>query len=95
MARRRPLPAAEVAERMKSVPGWRRRGRVLERAWTFEDFPEALGFINRVGALAEELNHHPDIQNSWNRVVLRLTTHDAGALTDLDFTLAERINALG
>ena len=95
MARRKPLSASEIAARMKDVPGWTRRGRVLERTWTFGDFPEALAFINRVGALAEDLNHHPDIQNSWNTVVLRLTTHDAGALTDLDFVLAERINSFG
>ncbi len=94
MARRKLLAEAEVRARLAEVPEWTREGNAIARSWEFEDFPAALAFINRVGALAEGANHHPDIENSWNRVTLRLTTHDRGGLTDLDFDLAKRIDAL-
>ncbi|MEK6911602.1 MAG: 4a-hydroxytetrahydrobiopterin dehydratase, partial [Candidatus Thermoplasmatota archaeon] len=58
------------------------------------DFKEAMAFLNRVAELAETANHHPDIWNSWNRVKLSLTTHDAGGLTERDFKLAKKIDAL-
>ena len=74
---------------------WRRDGDWLEKAATFKDFREAMAFVNRVAELAEERNHHPDISISWNRVTLRLTTHDRGGLTDRDFDLARAIDAVG
>ncbi len=94
MARRKLLAEAEIKARLAEVPRWTRRGKAIARSWEFEDFPAALRFINRVGALAERANHHPDIANSWNKVTLSLTTHDKGGLTDLDFDLAVRIDAL-
>jgi 4a-hydroxytetrahydrobiopterin dehydratase len=94
MARRTLLSDAEIAARFGEIPKWTRVGQILERTWTFKDFPEALAFINRVGKLAEAANHHPDIHNSWNRVTLRLTTHDRGGLTNLDFDLATKIDGL-
>ena len=57
-------------------------------------FADALAYVNAVGALAEEMNHHPDIDIRWNRVTLRLSTHDAGGLTQADLELARRIDAL-
>lgn len=93
MPRRKLLPEADIQARLAEVPGWTRQGDAIARSWEFEDFPAALAFINRVGALAEEANHHPDIANSWNKVTLSLTTHDKGGLTDLDFELAKRIDA--
>lgn len=94
MPRRKPLSPAEIQARLPRVPRWTREGDAILREWTFEDFPAALAFINRVGELAEAADHHPDIFNSWNRVRLRLTTHDAGGLTDRDFELASRIDGL-
>ncbi len=94
MARRKLLSATEIRTRLAEVPRWKRRGKEIQREWRFDDFPSALAFINRVGALAEAANHHPDIRNSWNRVQLSLTTHDAGGLTDRDFDLAKRIDGL-
>ena len=94
MARRRLLSAAEIQARLREISGWQHQGNEVQREWTFEDFPAALAFINRVGELAEAVDHHPDIYNSWNRVRLTLTTHDAGGLTDRDFDLAKRIDAL-
>ena len=66
----------------------------LEREFTFADFAEALAFVNRVGELAEEANHHPDVEIRWNRVRLRWCTHVTGTITDRDRELAERVNGL-
>ena len=94
MARRKLLTETEIAARLAEVPKWTRLGSAITRTWKFEDFAEALAFINRVGALAEAMNHHPDIENSWNQVTLTLTTHDRGGLTEFDFELARKIDAL-
>ena len=94
MARRRLLSEKEIRARLGDVPRWRRKGRRIARTWTFEDFPQALAFINRVGQVAEEANHHPDIENSWATVTLSLMTHDVGGLTDRDFDLARAIDGL-
>ena len=94
MARRKLLTDAEIAARLAEVPKWTRMGNAITRSWEFEDFAEALAFIIKVGALAEAMNHHPDIVNSWNKVTLTLTTHDRGGLTELDFELAKKIDPL-
>ena len=94
MARRTLLTEEEIAARLADVPKWTRTGSAIARTWKFDDFPPALAFINRVAELAEAANHHPDIYNSWNKVTLSLTTHDRGGLTDLDFDLAKKIDAL-
>ena len=65
--------------------------KVVQKA----DFAEALAYVNRVGALAEERNHHPDIEISWNTVTLRLWSHSAGAVTDADHALAQALDELG
>ncbi len=95
MARRRVLSEDEIATRLGEVPRWTREGAAITRTWKFDDFPPALAFINRVGEVAEAADHHPDIYNSWATVRLALTTHDAGGLTDRDFDVAKRIDALG
>ncbi len=94
MARRKLLSEREIRERLREIPQWKREGKAINRTWTFDDFPPALAFINRVGELAEAANHHPDIYNSWATVRLRLTTHDAGGLTDRDFDLARAVDSL-
>jgi 4a-hydroxytetrahydrobiopterin dehydratase len=74
---------------------WRREGETIVRDLKFADFAEAMAYVNRVAELAEEVNHHPDILvHGWNRVRLTLTTHSAGGLTDNDFQMARRIDAL-
>ena len=94
MPRRSLLSEDEIAALLAEVPRWTRKENYIERTWKFQDFPEALAFINKVGELAEAMDHHPDIYNSWAKVRLRLTTHDRGGLTALDFNLAKRIDAL-
>lgn len=77
--------------------GWQSEGDALVSDRRFADFAAALAFVNAVGALAEERNHHPDILlHGWNRVRLSLSTHDAGStVTDADRALAAAIDALG
>lgn len=76
-------------------PGWRIiDGHHLEKELTFPDFASALAFVNQVGALAEEANHHPDLYLAWGKVRITLWTHTANGLTDKDFSLARRIDRL-
>jgi 4a-hydroxytetrahydrobiopterin dehydratase len=69
-------------------------GRALTRTITFADFSEAFAFLTRVALHAEKVDHHPEFTSVWNRVDFRLTSHDAGGVTDRDRALARRINAL-
>lgn len=63
----------------------------LEKEYAFPDFGQALAFVNRVGALAEEVDHHPDIYLAWGKVRIQLWTHTVNGLTRKDFSLAEKI----
>jgi 4a-hydroxytetrahydrobiopterin dehydratase len=69
-------------------------GKALVRTFTFKDFSEAFAFLTRVALHAEKVDHHPEFTSVWNRVDFRLTSHDAGGLTDRDRRLAEAIDAL-
>jgi 4a-hydroxytetrahydrobiopterin dehydratase len=74
---------------------WRQEGESLVRDYAFEDFAEAMAFVNRVADTAEEANHHPDILvHGWNKVRLTLTTHSEGGLTENDHKMAARIDQL-
>jgi len=78
-----------------AVPeGWSEVEGALERTFEFENFVDALAFVNRVGELAEAENHHPDITVNYNRVTLRWWTHTAGGITDRDEELARRSGEL-
>ncbi len=74
--------------------GWTRDGEAIVRRFAFDDFSQAWGFMSRVALLAEAADHHPDWRNVWNRVDIRLTTQDAGGVTDKDTALARAIDAL-
>jgi len=93
MARPPKLPDAEVARRLAARPGWALRDGSLHRELAFADFPAAWAFMSRIALEAERMGHHPDWCNSYDRVVVELRTHDAGGITELDFALAERIDA--
>ena len=72
---------------------WSQRPDALERDFEFDDFAGAMAFVNRVAAVAEDANHHPDILvHGWNKVRLTLSTHSEGGLTDADHALARRID---
>ena len=84
----------EIESRLKRL-AWEREGDEIVREWRFEDFVEAVEFVNRVAEEAEDANHHPDIWlHGWNKVKLSLTNHSAGGLTDTDFQMASRFDRL-
>lgn len=74
--------------------GWSNNGQDIDRTFTFASFIDGITFINSVAKLAELQNHHPDITINYCNVTLRLTTHDAGGLTEKDFELATAINEI-
>ncbi len=90
-----PLTDQAIAAACQSLPDWKHAADALVKTFTFGSFREALGFMLRVGFEAEELDHHPDWSNVYNRVVIRLNTHDAGGkVTAKDVELARRIEKI-
>lgn len=90
------LSDAEIEQRLAGVPDWRagEQGTIV-RDQQFANFADAMAFVNSVAQAAEIANHHPDILlHGWNKVRLTLSTHSQGGLTDADFELAARIDAL-
>jgi 4a-hydroxytetrahydrobiopterin dehydratase len=79
---------------LATVPQWKREGQLISRTFKFADFVAAMKFVNAVADLAEQADHHPDIDIRWNKVMLALTTHSAGGLTQNDFALAKQCDAL-
>ena len=88
------LTEDEVRRRLQALPEWSQRSGTLAREFKFGDFMGAIEFVNRLAPLAEAEGHHPDLQVGWGRVVVELTSHDAGGLTEKDFKLAEKIDRL-
>ena len=74
--------------------GWEERDGALHKSFRFADFGEAFAFLTRVALHAEKMDHHPEFTSVWNRVDFRLTSHDAGGVTQRDVDLAEAINRL-
>jgi 4a-hydroxytetrahydrobiopterin dehydratase len=85
------LSDSEIAGRLDRLPGWERHGDAIRRTFAFADFAGAMAFVHRVAELAEAQDHHPDIDIRYSKVTLSLSTHDAGGLTERDFTLAGKI----
>jgi 4a-hydroxytetrahydrobiopterin dehydratase len=83
-----------ITSALTALPQWKREGQVISRTFKFADFVVAMKFVNAVADIAEQANHHPDIDIRWNKVTLALTTHDAGGLTQKDFALAKQCDAL-
>lgn len=73
---------------------WEERHNAISKEFAFDDFKSALDFVNKVGALAEKANHHPDIELGWGRVKITLTTHSKGGVTQKDIALSQEIDAL-
>jgi 4a-hydroxytetrahydrobiopterin dehydratase len=88
------LSPQEAQSRLASLPGWKIEAGELIKTFQFRDFLAALDFVNKVGKLAEQAGHHPDIDIRYNRVRLVLTTHDEGGLTQKDFDLAGQAQKL-
>ena len=86
------LTDAAVDTALAGLPGWMRAGAAIERSYRFADFTRAFAFMTRVALLAEKADHHPEWSNVYNRVEVRLTTHDAGGITARDVMLATAID---
>lgn len=88
------LASDQIKTALASVPDWKQNGNSITRTYQFKDFPGAIKFVNAVAEPAEKSNHHPDIDIRWNKVTLVLSTHDAGGLTEKDFSLAKQFDRL-
>ncbi len=89
---RRILTAKGLSESLATLDGWTADGKILKKRYTFPNFAEALDLVNRVGALAEAADHHPDITFGWGYAELALTTHDRNGITNVDIALASKID---
>lgn len=85
---------AQIDQALAGLSGWSQQGDAITRAFTLPSFPAALAFSSAVGHLAEQADHHPDILITYRKVTLTLSTHSAGGLTQKDFDLARRIDAI-
>jgi len=88
------LNAQDIKDWLKKLPEWEQEKKHIERLFEFDDFSEAIEFVNGVAEIAEEDDHHPEIDIRYNKVRLVLSTHSEGGITDLDFELAEKIDTL-
>ena len=90
-----PLKGAELQKLAEQVEGWQVIDEHhLEKTYKFPDFRNALTFVNKVGELAEEQDHHPDIYLAWGKVEIKIWTHKINGLTESDFILAAKIDKL-
>lgn len=85
------LSDVEIHRALAALNGWSRRGDALVKTFSFSRFADGIAFVNRVARIADEMDHHPDIDIRYTRVTMTLSTHDAGGVTKTDFKLAERI----
>jgi 4a-hydroxytetrahydrobiopterin dehydratase len=89
-----PLSPDQIHHRLPSLLHWHLIDNQLTRTFVFPNFLAAINFVDKLALLAEAANHHPDIDIRYNKITLRLTSHDAGGITTKDFTLAEQISTL-
>ena len=86
------LSEIEIEKQLKNSPKWAREGSEIKRDFIFSGFPAAIDFVNRVAKHADQVDHHPDIIIRYNKVQLKLSTHDAGGLSERDFSFAQVVN---
>jgi 4a-hydroxytetrahydrobiopterin dehydratase len=88
------LSKTEIQERLKSLEGWSHAGKALHKKFTFKSFLPAIAFVNKLAEAAEAAAHHPDITINYSVVLLSLSTHSEGGVTEKDFDLAARIDQI-
>jgi 4a-hydroxytetrahydrobiopterin dehydratase len=84
----------EIKEKLITLPDWSYADNFISKSFLFSDFSEAFGFLTRVALISEQMNHHADWSGVYNRVTLKLSTHDAGGITDRDFLFAKKVEEL-
>jgi 4a-hydroxytetrahydrobiopterin dehydratase len=90
---RQKLSDLEIQRALGGLAGWSRRGDALVKTYAFDKFADGIAFVGRVARVADEMNHHPDIDIRYTKVTMSLSTHDAGGITQSDLTLAQRIDS--
>jgi 4a-hydroxytetrahydrobiopterin dehydratase len=88
---RQKLSDLEIQRALGGLPGWSRRGDTLVKTYAFEHFADGIAFVGRVARVADDMDHHPDIDIRYTKVTMSLSTHDAGGITQSDLTLAQKI----
>lgn len=91
---RRLLNDDEIADGVSKLNGWKGKDKKLKKNYEFSNFAESLTFVNRVGEIADAMDHHPDIKFGWGYAKISTTTHDRGGVTDVDLALAKKIDEL-
>lgn len=88
------LSTLEIEDRLKKLNNWSLQNNAIEKKYGFKDFKEAMVFINKVAVLAEEMEHHPEWTNVYNKLTIRLSTHDVSGISNKDFQLAAAIDSI-
>lgn len=88
------LTEQQIEEELDGLDGWQRAEDAIRKEFKLDDFQGSVDFVNRLAPEAEEMNHHPDLEISWNTVLVKITTHSEGGLTGSDFELARRIDSV-
>ncbi len=88
------IAQSQLEEMMKRIPEWEADRKVIERTFEFDDFDQAVDFVNEIAEIAAEEEHHPDIDIRFNKVRVALSTHSEGGVTDLDLLMAAKIDNL-
>ena len=88
------LSPEAIQKELESIPGWTLKNNKLYREFQFDDFNQVFGFMTRAAMHIEKMNHHPEWFNVYNKLVIELTTHDAGGITNNDINLARILNSL-
>ena len=88
------LDDQQIEEKLSGLDGWERSGDAISKRYELDDFKGSVDFVNRLTPEAEDMNHHPDLDISWNKVTVTVTTHSEGGLTGNDFELARRIDSV-
>ena len=89
-----PMSDDQIKDELHNLGGWEREGDALVREFEFANFVGSVDFVNRIAPVAEEMNHHPDLSISWNKVKVSLSTHSEGGITENDFKLATKIDSV-
>lgn len=88
------LTSENILDQLQNIDNWTLNNDTIRKDYTFKNFIEAMEFINKAAIIAEDLNHHPEWSNVYNKVSISLTTHDVGGISEKDFQLAKAIDAL-
>lgn len=86
------LPDLDVQRSLGKLPGWARRGTALTKSYKFSTFRAGIDFVNRAAAVADRMDHHPDIDIRFTKITCTLSTHDAGGITQKDLNLAAELD---